>query len=100
LAFGFRNKSGEFPYPPAVNDTISLAFPRKANKRVKSNDGLKRKKKRKAYEKPTATQSSTEEAKEKLRRLADQGNEQAKEMLRLIDKSSEDRGPNEHKKSA
>jgi hypothetical protein len=67
---------------------------------VKSNDGLKRKKKRKPYKKPTVTQLNPEEAKAKLRRLADKGDEQAKEMLRLMEKSKEKRDPDEQKKSA
>jgi hypothetical protein len=66
---------------------------------VKSKNGAKRKK-RKPYEKPTATQLNPEQAKEKLRRFANQGNEQAKEMLRLIGEPQKDRGPNDQKKSA
>ena len=67
---------------------------------MKSNDGLKRKKKRKPYRKPTVTQLNPEEAKAKLRRLADQGDEQAKEMLRSVEKSTEKRDPGDRKKSA
>jgi hypothetical protein len=65
---------------------------------VKSKDGANRKK-RKLYEKPTVTKLNPEEAKAKLQHLADQGHEQAKEMLRLMD-SGEHRGPGHRKKSA
>jgi hypothetical protein len=70
---------------------------------VKSNDGVKRKKKRKPYERPTATQLSPDEAKAKLLRLADQGDQQAKEMLRTMfpDESQETRdNSKDQKKSA
>jgi hypothetical protein len=64
---------------------------------VKSKDGANRKK-RKRYEKPTVTKLNPEEAKAKLQCLADQGDEQAKEMLRSVE-SREERGPDQ-KKSA
>lgn len=50
-----------------------------------SRNGRKqRKKRRKVYQQPTAKQLSPEEAKAKLRPLADQGDKQAQEMLKLI----------------
>ena len=48
------------------------------------DDGRKKKRQRKPYKKPTATKISTKEATAKLRPLAEQGDKQAQEMLRII----------------
>ena len=67
-----------------------------------SNDGAKRKKKRKPYEKPNATPLTPKEAKEKLLRLAKQGDQDAKQILREMfpDESIEDNESRDQKKSA
>jgi hypothetical protein len=68
------------------------------------DDGRKKKTTRKAYTKPTARKISSEEARAKLRRLAEQGDKQAQEMLRIIsgEQSPEkpDDGDLDDKKSA
>ena len=48
------------------------------------DDGRKKKRKRKPYKKATATKISTKQATAKLRPLAEQGDKQAQEMLRII----------------
>jgi hypothetical protein len=67
---------------------------------LKSHDGTKRRKK--LYEKPTATPLSPEEAKAKLRRMAKQGNQDAKEMFRKLfpDELIEKDEINDQRKSA
>ena len=77
---GFRNKPSFLTHhrqSVTKSDFVKIRI-------MKSNDGAKRTKKRKRYEKPTAKQLTPEEGKAKLRRLAEQGDTQAQEMLQII----------------
>jgi hypothetical protein len=72
---------------------------------VSSNDRRKKQKKRKPYEKPKATQLTEEEGKARLRRLIEQGDDQAEEMFRIISRKEAEAKPedddlNGKKKSA